>query len=223
MNFRFLDRIWHIQGQLPLASNLTDEDVFERLAPLFQQPGTTHKRNGDTLVFTKKDQAAQDKMSIFDSGVLQVVLENTQPVLSYRMKSRALLTCFFAPLVFLAFAQFAVGLNAIHGGGVETDRTDAQSEEDDAEEEEEIIRLHPIDQFLGAPEPKQPGDDKEETEEGEGAEEEEESKHSPGPAYVFAGIFALIYVVGRILEDWLIKRRFRRLLESEPIAAKPDG
>ncbi len=43
-------------------------------------------------------------------------------------------------------------------------------------------------------------------------DDEEDEKPSPTPAYVFAAIFATLYIVGRILEDWLIKRLFRRKL-----------
>jgi len=51
-------------------------DAFDRLDPLFRQTGTSHERTDDTLVFRKKDQAAQDKMSIFDGGgEWQVVAE----------------------------------------------------------------------------------------------------------------------------------------------------
>lgn len=216
---RFFDRIWHIQGSLQLAPGLSDDDVFDRLDPLFQQPGTSYQRDGGALTFSKKDQAAQDKMSIFDGGSLRIDVQEAKPVLAYRLKSRALLTCFFAPLVFLAFAQFATVVNALHDGGVETDRAAVESDSEDEDEEEDVVRLHPIDQFLGAPQPKQPGED-DEPEEGEESEndekEEDERKHSPTPAYVFAGIFAVIYLVGRVLEDRLIKRRFRRLLEAEP-------
>ena len=38
------------------------------------------------------------------------------------------------------------------------------------------------------------------------------AKQSPTAAYVFAVLFAILYGVGRVLEDWLIKVRFRRNL-----------
>jgi hypothetical protein len=65
--------------------------------------------------------------------------------------------------------------------------------------------MNPIDKFLGAPEPEKPDEKKKK-------EEEEKKGPSPTPAYVFAGIFATLYVGGRILEDWLIKRLFRKRL-----------
>lgn len=48
------------------------------------------------------------------------------------------------------------------------------------------------------------------------AEEEKKPKHSPTTAYVFAGIFFVVFLVGRVLEDWLIRRAFRRRLEAKP-------
>lgn len=230
MNLRFLDWIWHIRGSLPLTDGLTPDDAFKRLDPLFKQQGTDYLRDRNVLTFTKQDQAAQDKMSIFDGGQLMVEVALPQPALLYNLKSRALLACFLAPLVFLAFAQFSAALNLLHDSSASVERSadeaDAEEEEDEAEE----IRLHPIDRFLGAPAPKQPGEDDDdvsdeaaragstdaEAEEAEEAEGEEDRKHSSRPAYVFAGIFALIYLVGRFLEAWLIRRRFTELLATPP-------
>ncbi|MEL7110442.1 MAG: hypothetical protein AAGL99_14350 [Pseudomonadota bacterium] len=227
-------KVWFIEGKLPLKPGQTCEDVFERLAPLFHEKGTTFDTHHETLTFSKKDQAAQDKMSIFDSGVLRVDTDNTAPTLSYRMKSRALLACFIAPLIFLAFAQFASAVNMLHGEDGDAAESDADrrstSVAEEEDEEEKVYALNPIDKFLGAPEPKQPDKDEDESAdeadgrrstggdagEPEDEEEEDDKKHNPIPAYVFAGIFSVIYIVGRVLEDWLIKRRFRRLLETEP-------
>jgi hypothetical protein len=72
VNIRFTDWIWHIKGSLALPLGQSSDDAFGRLDPLFRQTGTSHERNSDTLTFRKKDQAAQDKMSIFDAGVLQI-------------------------------------------------------------------------------------------------------------------------------------------------------
>ena len=72
MNSRFTDWIWHIKGSLALPLGLSSNDAFGRLTPLFRQTGTSHERNSDTLTFRKKDPAAQDKMSIFDGGVMQI-------------------------------------------------------------------------------------------------------------------------------------------------------
>ncbi|MEM7663595.1 MAG: hypothetical protein AAF292_15235 [Pseudomonadota bacterium] len=227
---RFFDWIWHIRGTLALAPGMSGKEAFDRLDPLFDAQGTSYERNAETLTFTKKDQAAQDRMSIFDGGIMWVETGETQPVLRYALKSRALLACFLAPLVFLAFAQFAVAVNMLHDGGSNADRSSERSADvAEEEDEEQVVELHPIDKFLGAPEPKQPDDEEEDASDASGregteeeAEEEEDRKHSPTPAYVFAGIFAVIYLVGRLLEDRLIKRRFRRLLEEEPVAATAD-
>lgn len=228
MNFSFFDRIWHIRGSLSLPSGLTRDDAFDRLDPMFKEQGTSYLRDQNILTFTKKDQAAQDKMSIFDGGQLLVDDSAPQPLLRYNLKSRALLTCFLAPLVFLAFAQIASALNFLHDASASVERAADEAEE---EEEAEEIRLHPIDKFLGAPAPKQPGEDEDDEaadgetradgEEGDD-EEEEKPKHSSRPAYVFAGIFAIIYLVGRFLEAWLIKRRFTRMLQASPSAAVAD-
>jgi hypothetical protein len=40
-------------------------------------------------------------------------------------------------------------------------------------------------------------------------------KESRTPAYVFTGIFCVLYVAGRILEPWLIKSAFARSLSGE--------
>jgi len=45
----------------------------------------------------------------------------------------------------------------------------------------------------------------------------EESRKS---AFVFAGIFTTLYIVGRILEPWLIKKAFRKAILGEDIKAE---
>jgi hypothetical protein len=65
--------------------------------------------------------------------------------------------------------------------------------------------MNPIDKALGAPEP-------------DHSHKDEDKKLSPKAAYIFSGIFAVLYVVGRILEDKLIKARFKKcLLSAEQI------
>lgn len=248
MNFGFLKRIWHIRGQLPLPDGQSAEEALIRLSPLFEKAGTSYEVSGPELHFTKTEQAAQDKMSIYDGGTLLIDETATPAILTYRLKSRALLACFIAPLIFLAFAQFAVAVSALHTSADASDRATergADADEDKAEEDEEkkVRKLNPIDKFLGAPAPKQPDDDKAcdvEAEgetairrsseprtatrrEGEPSEKQAECetkdkkkkpKHSPTPAYVFAGIFFVVYLAGRFLEQWLIKRAFREKLEG---------
>lgn len=228
MSWRLINWIWHIRGSLSLGREVSSDEAFARLDPLFQQEGTTYDREGDTLTFRKKDQAAQDKMSIFDGGVLSVEDGDTSPELKYDLKSRALLACFVAPLVFLAFAQFSIVLSSLDTGCADGDRVseqcveEAAEEEEEDEEEETVKELHPIDKFLGAPAPKQPDEDEKEESEDEEEEEKEKMKHSPLRAYIFAGIFSMIYIVGRVLESWLINRRFRKRLFPEAFAAPTD-
>ena len=203
MNARFIDWFWHIRGSLALAPGQSSDEVFGRLDPLFRQTGTSHDRTQDRLTFSKKDQAAQDKMSIFDGGVLQIEKGVAGPVLRYHLTSRALLFCFLAPLLFLAFGQLTIAL-----GKLDKPSTAAEKSEKDSAKKHAALPQNPIDKFLGSPAPEKPKKD------GADKAEKEKKKYSPKTAYVFAGIFAALYLVGRILEDWLIKRLFRKRLLS---------
>jgi hypothetical protein len=196
----FIDWIWHVRGSLPLASGQTGDDAFDRLDPLFHQYGTRHDRAGDTVTFHKKDQAAQDKMSIFDHGVLWIEQRGTGAILRYDLTSRALLFCFLAPLLFLAVAQLTVFINTL-----QKPQADAAKKPD---KKEMVLPQHPIDKALGAPAPEKPKDKKDDK------AKEDDEKLSPTASYVFAGIFATLYLVGRVLEDRLIKGLFRRKLRG---------
>jgi len=198
VNRRFIDWIWHIRGSLALAPGQSSDEAFGRLDPLFRQTGTSHDRTSDTLTFRKKDQAAQDKMSIFDGGVLRIEKGVAGPVLRYHLTSRALLACFLAPLLFLGFAQLTIAL-----GKLDKPSTEAAKK---SEKKHEALPQNPIDKFLGSPAPEKPKKD------GADKGEKEKKKHSPTAAYVFAGIFAALYLIGRILEAWLIKALFRKRL-----------
>ena len=202
INLRLLDWIWNIRGSVPLAPGQSSDEAFARLDPLFQQPGTTYERTGDTLVFAKKDQAAQDKMSIFDAGALQIEPGPGGAVLRYRMASRALLFCFLAPLLFLAFGQLIVAVGILSGP-----ETEAAEKDKKDEKKEQVRKLHPIDKILGAPAPDNPKDDKKK-------DENKDDKHSPTAAYVFAALFATLYAAGRVLEDRLIRSLFTRRLNA---------
>jgi hypothetical protein len=200
VNSRYIDWIWHIRGSLPLAAQQSSDDAFDRLAPLFHQTGTHHTRDNDTLTFSKKDQAAQDKMSIFDGGVLQFEKGMSGPVLRYNLKSRVLLFCFLAPLLFLFFAQATIVIGKLESP------TDQASGKEKAEKKPEAPRQNAIDTFLGAPAPEKAKDDKTEK------SKDEDNKSSPTSAYVFAALFAVLYGVGRILEAILIRRLFAKKL-----------
>lgn len=209
MNARFIDWIWHVRGSLPLAPGQSREDALDRLTPLFFESGTSHDRGGDTLTFTKRDQAAQDKMSVFDGGTLRIENGAAGSVLRWHMTSRALLFCFLAPLLFLAFGQLTIAL-----GKLETPASEASQKKDDKKEKGKAeVPMNPIDKFLGAPAPEKPKKDGPDKSNGDKKKEEKkDDKHSPTSAYVFAGIFAALYVGGRILEDWKIKSLIRRKL-----------
>ncbi|MGC4253037.1 MAG: hypothetical protein QM605_16625 [Sphingobium sp.] len=201
MKARFIDWIWHIRGSLALAPGQSGDEALDRLDPLFRKAGTSHERNHDTLTFRKKDQAAQDKMAVFDGGVLQIERGAGGSVLRYHLTSRILLFCFLAPLLFLSFAGLTVGI-----GMLEKPSAEATAKKKDEKKEKAELPQHPIDKFLGAPAPEKPKkDDKKKP-------EEEKSKHSPTPAYVFAAIFAILYVVGRILEERLVRALFKKKL-----------
>ncbi|WP_202946731.1 hypothetical protein [Gluconobacter thailandicus] len=73
-----------------------------------------------------------------------------------------------------------------------------------AEKKDAVPPMNSIDKFLGAPAPDKKDDAKD--------EEKKAKKLSPTPAYVFCGLFAFLYVVGRILEQILIKREFTRAI-----------
>lgn len=198
MNLRLIDWIWQVRGSLALPTGQSGSDAFDKLTPFFRQIGTSHERTNDTLTFRKKNQAAQDKMAVFDSGILRIEKSAAGSVLRYRLSSRALLLCFLAPLLFLGIAQFTV---TVVGS---TDAASAKASKKPAKKD--VVRpMNPIDKFLGAPAPEKPKKDG----------KDKDKKPSPTPAYVFAAIFAILFVVGRILEDRLIRRRFKRsLLEA---------
>ena len=202
VNLRIFDRIWHIRGSLPLPSGQSRDEAFGKLAPLFHEIGTTHHHVGDTLTFSKKDAAAQDKMSVFDAGMLQIRESAAGAVLHYHLTSRALLYCFLAPLLFLAFAGMTIAL-----GKLDPPKPETAKEKAEAAKKDKVLPQHWIDQALGAPAPEKPNKDK-----GEDKKKEEDKKHSPKAAYIFAGIFAALYAVGRVLEDRLIARLFKKTL-----------
>lgn len=208
MNLRFIDWIWHIRGSVPLAPGQSSDEAFDRLDPLFRQRDTSRERSSETLTFRKSNQAPQDKMSIFDGGELRIEHGAAGPVLRYDLTSLILLFCFMAPLLFLGFAQLTISLGMLENESAEASE---KAKDDEKEDEEGAERAqNPIDKFLGAPAPEKPKKDDEDK------SEEEDDEHSPTAAYVFAAIFATLYVVGRILEPWLIKSTFRKKLQDSP-------
>jgi len=199
MTSHYIDWIWKIRGNLALAPGQTGDDAFDRLDPLFRQSGTAHKRTGKTLTFQKKDQDAQDKMSVFDDGILRIEQRGAEAVLRYQLTSRALLFCFLAPLLFLAIGQLTLVVGKYQKSSHEASDTKKPAIK------KPDVPMNPIDKALGAPAPDKPKKD--------GSKPEGRNKKpSATTAYVFAGIFAALYLVGRILEDRLIKGLFKKRL-----------
>jgi hypothetical protein len=199
VNLGFIDRIWHVRGSLALAPGQSGHDAFDRLEPLFQQTGTSHERADNLLTFRKKDSAAQDKMAVFDNGVLRIESATICPMLHYDLTSRALLFCFVAPLFFLGIAGLTLAINKLEQPAAEA-AAKAEKATKKAKVEKPPAQLHPFDKALGAPEPDRK------------KKKSPDKKPTATPAYVFAGIFVALYLIGRFLEDWLVKRLFRKRL-----------
>jgi len=190
VNLRFIDWIWNVRGSLALAPGQSSDDAFARLDPMFRQSGTSHQRTNDTLIFSKKSQAAQDKMSVFDGGALHIDTSVGGSVLRYHLTSRTLLFCFLASPLFLGIAQLTLVVNHFEKPIPHEEMKHAD------------VPMNPIDKALGSPEPDHSKKD----------DADDDKKLSPKAAYIFSGIFAILYVVGRILEDRLVKARFRKSL-----------
>lgn len=207
MNLRWVDAIWRTKGVLNLDPPLSSDEAFARLDPLFQTPGTTYAVEGDTLTYRKKNPGAQDPLATFTHGSLQM---EQRGKLRYDLSSTALLLCFLAPLLFLAFAQLAEAANAWEKSGVEA----SEKAEKDKDEAKPVRKLNPLDEFLGAPAPEDPSKKKD--------EKKKDGPHSSTPAYVLAGLFFAIYLVGRVLEPWLIRRRLSKALIDGAASVMPQ-
>ncbi len=214
-----VERIWRVRGSLALDEPLPSHEVFARLDPLFATQGTHYSVDGDALEYEKKNPAAQDKLATFTSGALLVEQREYHTRLSWELGSTALFLCCLAPLLFLAIGGLAAFINEIEKPALAAEQAEKKAEKE--AEKDKPVELHWIDQMLGAPEPK--GADEEEKDasrakDGDGREDAEEDevkgRHSPETAYVLAGIFALIYAVGRVLEPYLVKRTFRAALRA---------
>ena len=193
-----IDRIWIARGTLELDEQLDAREAFDRLAPLFDPQEVELDSSGTTLTYRKANPEAQHKLATFSSGTLEFQTRDETARIAYRVRSPALLLTFLAPLLFLAFGQAIVGI------GMVNQAMTAEEKEDDDEDPGE---LHWIDQMLGAPAPEKDEDNDE--------EEEEDDDHSPFRAYGLAGVFALIYLVGRILEPRLFRSAMSKALSGE--------
>jgi hypothetical protein len=219
MNLPYIDRIWRIEGEIPLGQPLSADTVFERLDPLFQTSGTEVARDGETLSYRKRNPAAQDKLATFTRGNLQVAARSSgEAVLRFDLSSTALLLCFLAPLLFIGFGQLAELANSWEKAAIEA--APEKDKEKDQDKQKPVPKLHPIDEMLGAPAPEDPDKKKKAKE-----KDKDKGPHSPTPAYVLAGLFLAIYLVGRVLEPWLVRRTFRMaILETESaIVPANDG
>jgi hypothetical protein len=216
MNLPYIDRIWRIEGEIPLGQTLSADTVFERLDPLFQTPGTEVAREGETLSYRKRNPAAQDKLATFTRGNLQVAARSTgETVLRFHLSSTALLLSFLAPLLFIGFGQLAELANSWEKAAIEA----APEKDKEKDKPKPVPKLNPIDAMLGAPAPEDPNKKKDKD------KDEDEGPHSPTPAYVLAGLFLAIYLVGRVLEPWLVKRTFLKAIVEPDSATGPaiDG
>ena len=203
-NIPYLDRIWRAEGHVDLTETLAPAEAFDRLDPLFRTPGTDYAVEGDTLGYVKRNPAAQDKLATFTRGTLRVAPgAGGGTRLFFDVSSAALLLCFLAPLLFLGFAQLAETINTYERARAEATAKDKKDEAKD----KPVPQLHWIDQMLGAPAPKDPKADKDK-------KKEPKEKIKTTPAYVLAGLFLAIYLVGRFLEPWLLKRTLRAALAA---------
>lgn len=209
----YVDWIWRAKGDIPLAEPLSPQEAFARLDPLFQTPGTQYAIEGDTLGYAKKNPAAQDKLATFTSGTIRIENTGEGSRLFFNVTSTALLLCFLAPLLFLGFAQLASAINDYENRKEAAETAASPKDAKDEAKEPKEIKLHPIDVMLGAPAPADPKADKDKDEE---KKKEPKEKIRTTPAYVLAGLFFAIFLVGRFLEPWLLKRTFLKALAQAP-------
>jgi hypothetical protein len=114
------------------------------------------------------------------------------------------------PFFFLAMSQVMIATGNYHRA-VEKAEEKAESAKKKAEPEKAALPMNPIDVALGAPAPEK----KDKIKDQKKKEEKSKEKLSPTPAYVLAGIFATLYIVGRLLESWLVKSLFKKRLWGE--------
>ena len=202
-----IDNIWRVRGAVPIDPAMSAEEAFARIDPLLRTPGTAVDHEGGALVYSKHNPAAQDKLATFTRGRMWIERAGAGAVLRFDLFSHALLLCFLAPLLFLGFAQMAIAINAWEASGTEASE---KAEKKDEKKPPVVKKLHPIDEFLGAPAPEDPSKKKKD-------EKKDKGRHSPDEGYVLAGIFAAIYLVGRWLEPFLLRRRLRAALAG-PVA-----
>lgn len=204
LSLPFIDNIWRVRGEVPIDPSLTPDEAFARVDPLLRTPGTTLVAEGGVLTYSKHNPAAQDKLATFTRGRMWIERAGAGAVLRFDLFSHALLLCFLTPLLFLGFAQLAITINEWEAAG-------PKAAEKKDEKPEPVKKLNPVDEFLGAPAPEDPNKKKD--------EKKDEGRHSPDQGYFLAGLFAVIYLIGRWLEPWLVRRRLRAALAAAPARA----
>ncbi|WP_395334483.1 hypothetical protein WBP06_23500 [Novosphingobium sp. BL-8H] len=191
-----------MRGRLVIQPNCSAVQAFDKLGDLFEEKNTTCRIDGDTLVFTKKNALPQDKMSVFDSGTLQV----GNGVLRYSMTSRALLACFLAPLFFFALGYTGVAVDKWRNPP-EVAKAKAEAAKKRSLVKAEDVPMNPVDTLLHAPKPEKKKDGEEIG--------KRNRKPSMTTAYTYMGIFFALWIAGRILEHRLIHIRFRKRLAGD--------
>lgn len=203
--------LWQIEGHVPLPPGMAPATALGRLAELLQAPGTSHQLTGDTLAFRKRDPAAQDRLAVFNAGTLTVLTgegftAEGGPVLRYHLVSRALLFCCLLPLLFLGLSQAAVHFEKPEGPPAKAEKAGKAGQ---AKPPEKAHELHWIDKALGAPAPEAKDKKKDKDKD---KEKGKKKKPTPYTGFTFAGIFVALYIIGRVLEAWLVQRLFTRVL-----------
>lgn len=202
MNLRMIDWIWRIRGSLPVHPQQSPASAFRRIDGLLQEEGTSHQIDGDTLYFNKRTPLPQDPMSVFDSGTLQI----SDGTFHYVLKSRALLACFLAPLLFFAVGHLGVAMEEWRNPP-ELAAAKAEAAKKRSTIKPEDVPMNPVDAFLGAAKPEKKKDGEE-----VGKRNRKPSMKTP---YVFMGIFFALWIIGRIFENVRIHVRFRKMLTDE--------
>ena len=203
LSLPLIENIWRVRGAVPIDAGMSAAEAFARVDPLLRTPGTSLSEEGGVLTYTKRNPQAQDKLATFTRGRMWIEQAGAGAVLRFDLFSHALLLCFLTPLLFLGFAQMAIAINAWEASGAEASEKAAKKDE----KPKAAKKLNPVDEFLGAPAPEDPSKKKKD-------EKKDEGRHSPDEGYVLAGIFAAIYLVGRWLEPFLVRRRLRAALTA---------
>lgn len=203
---RLIDWIWTVRDEVPVPEGMGADEAMARIAPQFASSEYEVQRSGDALAYANPSPAAQDTLSVFEKGALRIEDSANGKVLRYRLTSLIMLFCFLLPFVFIGFGQLTIAVGEYQKAQAEAKEKAQGAKKDDKKKDEPVLTLHPIDKFLGAPAPEKPKDDDAKS---------RKRKPSATAAYVFAGIFAFLYLVGRFLEPWLVRRMFRRRLAGE--------